>query len=67
MFRWDERFVGYGFDKVQHAAELHFGGFQFVGVPDVFIVHMDHGSPPWRGKGDHVLIIVLQRFNYLYS
>jgi hypothetical protein len=46
--------VGYGFDKVQHAAELHFGGFQFLGVPDVFIIHMDHGSPPWRGKGDHV-------------
>ena len=46
--------MGYGFDKVQHSAELYFAGFKFVALPSVFIIHLDHGSPPWRGKGDHV-------------
>ncbi len=51
---WDERFVGYGFDKVQHIAELHFAGFKFMVLPEVYVIHLDHGVPPWRGRSDNV-------------
>jgi hypothetical protein len=52
--RWDERFVGYGFDKVSHTSELHQAGYSFYGAPNVFVIHWDHGVPRWRDKGDLV-------------
>lgn len=51
---WDERFVGYGFDKVGYIAELFFAKFQFMVLPNVFIIHVDHGIPSWRPKGEIV-------------
>jgi hypothetical protein len=52
--RWDERFIGYGYDKVSQITELHEAGYKFVGIPNVFITHWDHGVPKWRHKGDLV-------------
>jgi len=59
---WDERFVGYGYDKVSHTTRLHAAGYRFAVLPDVFIIHAEHGIPQWRGKGDLVRVRVW--FNY---
>lgn len=59
---WDERFVGYGFDKVSHSTELNAAGYSFFVMPDTFIIHAEHGVPGWRGKGDFVRVRVW--FNY---
>jgi hypothetical protein len=29
-------------------------GYKFLVIPSVFIIHVDHGEPKWRGKGDAV-------------
>ncbi len=55
--RWDERFIGYGYDKVSQITELHQAGYTFMVVPNVFIIHWDHGTPKWRNKGDLVRIV----------
>jgi hypothetical protein len=52
--RYDERFIGYGYDKVAQATELNAAGYRFFGLPEVFVIHYDHGVPKWRGKGDVV-------------
>jgi len=45
---YDERFIGYGNDKVSFAYELVAKGFKFEVLRDTFIVHRDHGVPSWR-------------------
>lgn len=40
--RYDERFVGFGWNKVSHIMELAAQGYEFVVLPDAFIVHMPH-------------------------
>eukprot|EP01097_Dermamoeba_algensis_P004331 TRINITY_DN2856_c0_g1_i1.p1 TRINITY_DN2856_c0_g1~~TRINITY_DN2856_c0_g1_i1.p1 ORF type:complete len:683 (+),score=125.62 TRINITY_DN2856_c0_g1_i1:53-2101(+) len=66
MPRWDERFVGYGFDKVSHTTELNHAKYRFVVLSDVFIIHWEHGEPSWRKKGDFVIIRVWQNYyNFL--
>lgn len=45
--RYDERFVGYGNDKVSHAYELFLARFRFVVLPNVFLIHMEHPPPQW--------------------
>lgn len=40
--------------QVSHARQLHTAGYRFSVLPDVFIIHADHGVPQWRGKGDLV-------------
>ncbi|KAK4319840.1 hypothetical protein Pmani_009257 [Petrolisthes manimaculis] len=39
---YDTRFVGFGWNKVSHIMELHVMGFEFVVLPNAFIVHMPH-------------------------
>ncbi|GMT35690.1 hypothetical protein PFISCL1PPCAC_26987 [Pristionchus fissidentatus] len=41
---YDERFVGFGWNKVSHLMSLHAEGFKFEVVPDGFTVH--HPHPP---------------------
>ena len=41
--KYDERFVGFGWNKVSHSMELNAQGYEFVVLPDAFIVHMPHG------------------------
>ncbi len=56
LSRWDERFVGYGYDKVSHTTALSIARYTFYVLPDVFIIHAEHGVPGWRGKGDLVCL-----------
>ena len=38
----DNRFVGFGWNKVSHVMELEASGFEFLVLPNVFMVHMPH-------------------------
>ena len=40
--RYDERFVGFGWNKVSHIMELHVRGYRFLVLPNLFIIHMPH-------------------------
>ena len=40
--KYDERFVGFGWNKVSHIMELAAQGYEFVVLPDAFTVHMPH-------------------------
>ena len=42
MPRYDSRFVGFGWNKVSHIMELHATNYEFVVVPDSFIIHQPH-------------------------
>ena len=39
---YDPRFVGFGWNKVSHIMELFAQGFEFIVLPNAFIVHMPH-------------------------
>ena len=40
--RYDEKFVGYGLNKVSHIMELHAQGYEFMVLPQAFMIHMPH-------------------------
>lgn len=39
---YDTRFVGFGWNKVAHIMELHAQHYQFVVLPNAFVIHMPH-------------------------
>uniref|UniRef100_A0A1B6CYE9 LARGE xylosyl- and glucuronyltransferase 1 n=1 Tax=Clastoptera arizonana TaxID=38151 RepID=A0A1B6CYE9_9HEMI len=39
---YDTRFVGFGWNKVSHIMELEAQGYDFVVLPNAFIIHMPH-------------------------
>ncbi|GAB6025957.1 LARGE xylosyl- and glucuronyltransferase 1 [Chamberlinius hualienensis] len=39
---YDRRFVGFGWNKVSHSMELYAQGYEFVVLPNAFIIHMPH-------------------------
>ena len=39
---YDTRFVGFGWNKVSHIMELEAEDYEFVVLPNAFIVHMPH-------------------------
>lgn len=39
---YDTRFVGFGWNKVSHIMELHALNYEFVVLPNAFIIHMPH-------------------------
>ncbi|XP_076351503.1 xylosyl- and glucuronyltransferase LARGE1-like isoform X2 [Tachypleus tridentatus] len=39
---YDRRFVGFGWNKVSHIMELYAQGYEFIVLPNAFIVHMPH-------------------------
>ncbi len=45
-FRYDQRFVGFGWNKVEFIAHLASLQFEFLVLPDVFIVHLPHAPSP---------------------
>ena len=40
--RYDSRFTGFGWNKVSHIMELHYASYEFVVLPEPFIVHIPH-------------------------
>ena len=39
---YDERFIGFGWNKVSHIMELNYQGYEFIVLPDAYILHMPH-------------------------
>lgn len=39
---YDSRFVGFGWNKVSHIMQLHAEGYEFIVLPNGFIIHMPH-------------------------
>lgn len=39
---YDTRFVGFGWNKVSHIMELEAQGFDFIVLPNAFMIHMPH-------------------------
>jgi len=59
--KFDERFLGYGKNKIQWVQHLRFSGFEFHVLPSAYVVHCPH--PPsvsrqnwaqYRGKKDRL-------------
>ena len=52
--RFDERFVGFGWNKVSHVMELTARGYELVVLPGAFMVHLPHAPSPdilgYRGR-----------------
>ncbi|KJE88518.1 glycosyltransferase-like protein LARGE1, variant [Capsaspora owczarzaki ATCC 30864] len=44
--RYDPRFLGFGWNKVSHIYELMKRGYQFIVVPDAFLIHLPHSPSP---------------------
>ncbi|KAJ8975142.1 hypothetical protein NQ317_015276 [Molorchus minor] len=42
VVEYDERFVGFGWNKVSHTMELEAQNYEYIVLPDVFIVHKPH-------------------------
>ena len=40
--RYDQRFVGFGWNKVSHVMELAAQGCQFLVLPNIFAIHLPH-------------------------
>lgn len=55
---FDERFIYYGNDKIQHALLMKQLGFKFMVVPDHFIVHQIHDVSQWGKDQSKTLSIV---------
>lgn len=68
---YDERFRGYGMDKITYIMELYAAGYQFVVLPDVWITHLPHQRNPLLGKlisdAEFKIRNRMQRFEFLHS
>lgn len=42
--RFDERFVGFGWNKVEHIMQLAASGYEFYVLPEAFVIHKFHSA-----------------------
>ena len=40
--KFDQRFLGFGWNKVSHSMELAAQGYDFIVLPEAFTIHMPH-------------------------
>jgi hypothetical protein len=59
---WDERFVGYGYDKVVHVLTLAVMEFEMLVQPSLFIVHYDHKVAKWSSASSMLRLRVYQNY-----
>jgi glycosyltransferase-like protein LARGE len=62
---YDERFLYYGYDKIQHIYHLYYKGFAFKVIPEHFIVHYPHHRSNWgnqQSKDAHKVKLLMQQF-----
>ena len=52
--RFNEKFMGYGFDKNSHALQLAMAGYKFIGAHDVFVIHRAHEQSDWNGPDQKI-------------
>ena len=56
MPRFDERFAGYGMDKVELNYELSLANYMLLVAPNAFVVHHNHPKATWGLKADLVRV-----------
>lgn len=42
VVEYDNRFMGFGWNKVSHIMELESQGYEFIVLPNTFIIHKPH-------------------------
>lgn len=42
LSKFDERFIGFGWNKVEHDMTLAAEGYEFLVLPEAFMIHQDH-------------------------
>lgn len=56
---YDERFYGYGKNKIQHISHLRYRGVQFSVIPQAFTVHHPHPESSvkqvWNNRNENAL------------
>jgi glycosyltransferase-like protein LARGE len=50
IVRYDTRFLGFGWNKVSHIMALDAEEYEFVVLPDVFIIHQPHSPSMEIGR-----------------
>jgi len=53
---FDPRFKGYGHDKASFFVELDILNYKIFVLPDVWTIHVNHGTPSWKGKASETLL-----------
>jgi len=51
--RYEDSFVGYGWNKQSFIKELHYAGYRMYVLRDGFIIHMNHEYASWRNQQKH--------------
>lgn len=54
---YDERFRGYGFNKIAWTAAVEYAGWEFFTLPKAFVTHLNHVENSWVSSIDHVYYI----------
>ena len=64
--RYDESFVGYGFNKIIQIAELNAMKFEFIVLPQEFLIHLKHPvSKDSVQFKDHAILYKCMKYNYI--
>lgn len=68
---YDERFVGYGYNKMQHMRHLTYVGYQFFILTNAFAMDMPHSNTsktPYSSSKTHSLKVMKRLYkSFLYD
>lgn len=51
---YDERFRGYGFNKIAWTVAVEYAGWELFTLPQAFVTHLNHVENSWVSNIDHV-------------